>query len=169
MCRRVLFPTPDAPVMALLIATLFSFYTFGKSRGFNREMILKWTNECVAPTAIITLVVGAGGGFGRRPDPVKPASCPCKFDRQDSESCRNHHERRTGQNQHRDAHQQNTTPDNQHRQATGLPKGEIQTVTKETHRYAPGRESPPPEIIYGNMASLDQEITRRAAQLESKP
>jgi GntP family gluconate:H+ symporter len=52
-------------VMALLIATLFSFYTFGKSRGFNREMILKWTNECVAPTAIITLVVGAGGGFGR--------------------------------------------------------------------------------------------------------
>ncbi|GAA0837695.1 MAG: permease DsdX [Cupriavidus sp.] len=52
-------------VMALLIATLFSFYTFGKSRGFTREMILKWTNECVAPTAIITLVVGAGGGFGR--------------------------------------------------------------------------------------------------------
>jgi GntP family gluconate:H+ symporter len=51
--------------MALLIATLFSFYTFGKSRGFTREMILKWTNECVAPTAIITLVVGAGGGFGR--------------------------------------------------------------------------------------------------------
>lgn len=52
-------------VMALLIATMFSFYTFGKSRGFTREMILKWTNECVAPTAIITLVVGAGGGFGR--------------------------------------------------------------------------------------------------------
>lgn len=52
-------------VMAMLIATLFSFYTFGKSRGFTREMILKWTNECVAPTAIITLVVGAGGGFGR--------------------------------------------------------------------------------------------------------
>jgi len=52
-------------VMALLIATLFSFYTFGKARGFNRDMILKFTNECVAPTAIITLVVGAGGGFGR--------------------------------------------------------------------------------------------------------
>jgi H+/gluconate symporter and related permeases len=52
-------------VMALLIAALVSFYTFGKARGFNRETILKFTNECVAPTAIITLVVGAGGGFGR--------------------------------------------------------------------------------------------------------
>lgn len=52
-------------VMALLIAALVSFYTFGKARGFNRENILKFTNECVAPTAIIVLVVGAGGGFGR--------------------------------------------------------------------------------------------------------
>jgi GntP family gluconate:H+ symporter len=52
-------------VMALLIATLVSFWTFGKARGFTRESILKFTNECVAPTAIITLVVGAGGGFGR--------------------------------------------------------------------------------------------------------
>jgi len=52
-------------VIALLIAALVSFYTFGKRRGFTRENILKFTNECVAPTAIITLVVGAGGGFGR--------------------------------------------------------------------------------------------------------
>lgn len=52
-------------VVALLIAALVSFYTFGKARGFNREAILKFTNECVAPIAIITLVVGAGGGFGR--------------------------------------------------------------------------------------------------------
>ncbi|CAG9165495.1 GntP family permease [Cupriavidus respiraculi] len=52
-------------VIALLIAALVSFYTFGKARGFNRETILRFTNECVAPTAIITLVVGAGGGFGR--------------------------------------------------------------------------------------------------------
>jgi GntP family gluconate:H+ symporter len=52
-------------VIALLIAALVSFYTFGKSRGFDRDAILKFTNECVAPTAIITLVVGAGGGFGR--------------------------------------------------------------------------------------------------------
>ena len=52
-------------VMALLIAALVSFYTFGKARGFSREAILKFTNECLAPIATITLVVGAGGGFGQ--------------------------------------------------------------------------------------------------------
>lgn len=52
-------------VMALLIALLVSFFTFGTSRGFNKEAILKFTNECVGPTAIILLVVGGGGGFGR--------------------------------------------------------------------------------------------------------
>jgi GntP family gluconate:H+ symporter len=52
-------------VMALLIAALVSFYTFGKARGFNRDTILRFTNECLAPTAMITLVVGAGAGFGR--------------------------------------------------------------------------------------------------------
>ena len=53
------------PVIALLIAVLVSFYTFGRARGFNRDTILKFTNDCLAPTANITLVVGAGGGFGR--------------------------------------------------------------------------------------------------------
>jgi GntP family gluconate:H+ symporter len=53
------------PVVALLLATLVSFYTFGRARGFNRDTILKFTNDCLAPTALITLVVGAGGGFGR--------------------------------------------------------------------------------------------------------
>ncbi|MCY0388847.1 gluconate:H+ symporter [Robbsia sp. Bb-Pol-6] len=53
------------PDMALLLAVLLSFYTFGAARGFNRESILKFTNECLAPTANITLVVGAGAGFGR--------------------------------------------------------------------------------------------------------
>ncbi|MFL9922664.1 GntP family permease [Herbaspirillum lusitanum] len=52
-------------VIALLIATLVSFYTFGKKRGFNRDQILKFTNECLGPIASITLVVGAGAGFGR--------------------------------------------------------------------------------------------------------
>lgn len=51
--------------MALLIAVLFSFLTFGKMSGFTRETILRFTNECLAPTATITLLVGAGGGFGR--------------------------------------------------------------------------------------------------------
>jgi GntP family gluconate:H+ symporter len=53
------------PVMALLTATLVSFYTFGKQRGFDRVAILKFTNECLAPTAILMLVIGAGGGFNR--------------------------------------------------------------------------------------------------------
>ena len=52
-------------VIALLIAALVSFYTFGKARGFDRDAILKFTNECLGPHRDITLVVGAGGGFGR--------------------------------------------------------------------------------------------------------
>ena len=51
--------------IALLIGVFFSFYTLGKRRGFTRETILRFTNECLAPTANITLLVGAGGGFGR--------------------------------------------------------------------------------------------------------
>lgn len=51
--------------MALLIGVFISFFTLGKLRGFSRETILKFSNECLAPTAIITLLVGAGGGFGR--------------------------------------------------------------------------------------------------------
>jgi len=34
-------------------------------RGFTRETILRFSNESLAPTATITLLVGAGGGFGR--------------------------------------------------------------------------------------------------------
>ncbi|MBE1159318.1 gluconate:H+ symporter [Dyella acidiphila] len=52
-------------VVALLLAVLMSFYTFGKRRGFSRETILTFTNDCLAPTATVILVVGAGGGFGR--------------------------------------------------------------------------------------------------------
>jgi GntP family gluconate:H+ symporter len=51
--------------MALLIGTLFSFVSLGKMRGFGRATILRFSNECLAPTATITLLVGAGGGFGR--------------------------------------------------------------------------------------------------------
>jgi len=51
--------------LALLIGVLFSFVTLGKMRGFSRETILRFSNECLAPTATITLLVGAGGGFGR--------------------------------------------------------------------------------------------------------
>lgn len=51
--------------MALLVATIVSFITLGTMRGFSREAILKFTEQCLAPTATITLLVGAGGGLGR--------------------------------------------------------------------------------------------------------
>jgi len=51
--------------MALLIGVLISFFTLGRMRGFTRETILRFSNECLAPTASITILVGAGGGFGR--------------------------------------------------------------------------------------------------------
>ena len=51
--------------LALLVGVLFSFVTLGRMRGFSRETILRFSNECLAPTATITLLVGAGGGFGR--------------------------------------------------------------------------------------------------------
>ncbi|MCC2977073.1 GntP family permease [Sphingomonas sp. PL-96] len=52
-------------VVALLIASLVSFWTLGLARGLNRETILRFCNESLAPTAVITLVVGGGAGFGR--------------------------------------------------------------------------------------------------------
>jgi GntP family gluconate:H+ symporter len=51
--------------LALFVGVLFSFITLGAMRGFNRETILRFSNDCLAPTATITLLVGAGGGFGR--------------------------------------------------------------------------------------------------------
>jgi len=54
-----------SPDIALLLGAMVSFITLGRMRGFTRETILRFTNECLAPTATITLLVGAGGGFGR--------------------------------------------------------------------------------------------------------
>jgi GntP family gluconate:H+ symporter len=51
--------------MALLVGVLFSFFTLGRLQGFTRDTILRFSNECIAPTASITLLIGAGGGFGR--------------------------------------------------------------------------------------------------------
>jgi GntP family gluconate:H+ symporter len=51
--------------IALLIGVVVSFITLGKMRGISWETILKFSNESLAPTAAITLLVGAGGGFGR--------------------------------------------------------------------------------------------------------
>ncbi|EMD0958995.1 gluconate:H+ symporter [Acinetobacter baumannii] len=50
--------------IALLIAVLVSFITFGTMQGFNREQIEKFCGGCLASIAGILLIVGAGGGFG---------------------------------------------------------------------------------------------------------
>ena len=52
-------------VIALLVAALLSFYTFGTRRGFSRDTVLAFSNDCLGPTATVLLVIGAGGGFGR--------------------------------------------------------------------------------------------------------
>jgi GntP family gluconate:H+ symporter len=51
--------------IALLVGAVVSFFTLGKMQGFSREQILKFSEQCLAPTAAITLLIGAGGGFGR--------------------------------------------------------------------------------------------------------
>ncbi|WP_322905806.1 GntP family permease [Paenibacillus campi] len=54
-----------SPVIALLIALLFSLYSFGYARGFNSKQLLTFTNDCLGPVAAIVLLIGAGGGFNK--------------------------------------------------------------------------------------------------------
>lgn len=74
VARLVLPPTSGAraaaefvgaPLVALLAALLFSFYSFGRACGIGRQDILKFTEDCLGPAASIILVVGAGGGFSK--------------------------------------------------------------------------------------------------------
>jgi GntP family gluconate:H+ symporter len=51
--------------VALLLALLFSFWSLGRARRFTREQVLKFTNDCLGPTATILLVIGAGAGFNQ--------------------------------------------------------------------------------------------------------
>jgi GntP family gluconate:H+ symporter len=44
---------------------LFALWSFGANCGFDRNQLLKFTDDCVGPCATIFLVVGAGGGFGK--------------------------------------------------------------------------------------------------------
>jgi GntP family gluconate:H+ symporter len=53
------------PIVALFLALLFSFWSLGRARHFTREQLLKFCNDCLAPTATILLVIGAGGGFNQ--------------------------------------------------------------------------------------------------------
>jgi GntP family gluconate:H+ symporter len=54
-----------SPIVAMLVAVLFSFWSFGFARGFGKDQVLKFTNDCLGPVASILLVVGAGGGFNK--------------------------------------------------------------------------------------------------------
>lgn len=53
------------PIVALLLALLFSFWSLGRPRRFTREEVMKFCNDCLGPTATILLVIGAGGGFNQ--------------------------------------------------------------------------------------------------------
>lgn len=53
------------PLVAMLLTVLLSFYTFGVACGFDRQQILKFSETCLGPIAMVLLVVGAGGGFAR--------------------------------------------------------------------------------------------------------
>lgn len=54
-----------SPLVAMLLATLLSLYTFGRACGFDRARLLRFAEEALPPIASVLLVVGAGGGFGR--------------------------------------------------------------------------------------------------------
>ena len=62
---RAVFDFVGGPIVALLLALLFSFWSLGYRQHFSRDQILKFANDCLAPTATILLVIGAGGGFNR--------------------------------------------------------------------------------------------------------
>ena len=53
------------PIVALLLALLFSFFSLRRPRRFTKEQVLKFCNDCLGPTATILLVIGAGGGFNQ--------------------------------------------------------------------------------------------------------
>lgn len=54
-----------SPLVALLLALLFAFWSLGVARGMTGARMLSLANECLAPTAAVILVIGAGGGFNR--------------------------------------------------------------------------------------------------------
>jgi len=57
-----------SPIIAMLLAVLFSIYSFGYARGFKGKQILKFLEDCIGPAASILLIVGAGGGFSKMLD-----------------------------------------------------------------------------------------------------
>jgi len=62
---RTTFDFLGHPIVALLLSLLFSFWALGIARGMGGARILSLANDCLAPTAAILLIIGAGGGFNR--------------------------------------------------------------------------------------------------------
>ncbi|MBI4664086.1 MAG: permease DsdX [Verrucomicrobia bacterium] len=54
-----------SPTVAMLAGVLFCYYSFGLARGFDKQQISKFSEECLGPVALVLLVVGAGGGFSK--------------------------------------------------------------------------------------------------------
>lgn len=54
-----------APTVAMLIGLLFAMYSFGSARGFDRQSLAKSAEVSLGPVAMVLLVVGAGGAFGK--------------------------------------------------------------------------------------------------------
>lgn len=54
-----------SPAVAMLVAVLVSFWTFGWNCGLRGDQILKFSEQCLGPIASVLLVIAAGGGFSR--------------------------------------------------------------------------------------------------------
>jgi GntP family gluconate:H+ symporter len=54
-----------APSVAMLVAVVVAFFTFGKNCGLTGSQILKFSESSLGPIAGILLVIAAGGGFSQ--------------------------------------------------------------------------------------------------------
>lgn len=62
---RSFFHFVGNPIVALLLALLYSFWSLARPRHFTKEELMKFCNDCLGPTATILLVIGGGGGFNQ--------------------------------------------------------------------------------------------------------
>ncbi|MBM7645128.1 GntP family gluconate:H+ symporter [Scopulibacillus daqui] len=60
---KTIFDFIGNPIVALIVAVIFSFFSLGYSKKMSREDVSKFTSQCLAPTASIILIIGGGGAF----------------------------------------------------------------------------------------------------------
>jgi GntP family gluconate:H+ symporter len=53
------------PNISLFVSVVLALYTFGFARGFSKDQLYRFTSDCLGPVAMILLILGAGGSFGR--------------------------------------------------------------------------------------------------------